>query len=282
MQLARILSLALCLAMAVMALPATADELGDAGRAVFEQNQKAVISIRTVLSINFGGGEDEQERESNALVIGEDGLSVLSLTAIDPTVMMQRLHGSEAEVVSKITTLKMILDDGKEVDGAVVLRDRDLDLAFVRPVEKPAQPLAHVDLDKIGDAGVLENVLFIAQMGKVARRTHVAFLERVMGVVEKPVKFYLVGEDRSQAVACSPCFDLEGGFVGIGVLRAIRATSAGAMGDNPIVIIAAAEDIKNAMKQVPAWGEAVPEESAPEESAPEEADAAEDTEEEAV
>jgi hypothetical protein len=274
MKFSRIPSLAFALLIAA-ALPAQADELADLARPVFETNKDSVISIRAVLSINFGGGADEQEREANATVIAADGLSVLSLTAIDPTVMMQRLHGNEGEIVSKVTTLKMILPGGAEIDGEVVLRDRDLDLVFVRPLTKPEEPMAHVDLENIGDAQVLDNLLFIGQMGKVARRAHITFIERVIGIVERPVKFYMVGEDRSQAVACSPCFTLEGGFVGIGVLRAIR--TAGSMSESPIVIIAAAEDIKTAMKQVPDWNTKIEDETASTPETAEDAETAEDT-----
>src|SRR2546422_4160959 len=37
-------------------------------------------------------------------------------------------------------------DDGTEIPAEIVLRDRDLDLAFIRPKTKPANPMPAVDL----------------------------------------------------------------------------------------------------------------------------------------
>ena len=46
--------------------------------------------------------------------------------------------------------MKILLDDGTEVPAEIVLRDKDLDLAFIRPKAKPASPMTSVDLTKSG------------------------------------------------------------------------------------------------------------------------------------
>lgn len=254
MQRTRTARLLVAAALVLTSFGAGADSIAEQGRAILGQYKDTVITIRAVLGVAFSGGrESEQEREANGTVIAPDGLTVLSLTAVDPTIMMQRLHGAEAEAVSKVTSLKMILGDGTEIDGEIILRDRDLDLVFVRPVTRPDEPMPYIDLDHSAQPQLLDHLVFIGQLGKVARRAHIVFVERVQGVVDRPLTFYVVGEDRNQAVACSPAFTLDGAFVGIGVLRAIRSTSAGSMGDNPMVVVCDAQDIKTAMIQVPAW-----------------------------
>jgi hypothetical protein len=283
MQRTRTAHLLVAAALVLSSFAAAGDPIAEQGRAILGQHRDAVITVRAVLGIAFGGRpESEQEREANGTVIAPDGLTVLALTALDPSIMMQRLHGAQAEAVSKVTSLKMILGDGTEIDGEIVLRDRDLDLVFVRPVTKPASPMPYVDLEDTAQPQVLDHLVFIGQLGKVARRAHIVFVERVQAVVDRPLTFYVVGEDRNQAVACSPAFTLDGAFVGVGVLRAIRSTSAGAMGDNPMVVVCDAQDIKTAMTQVPEWKEGTAAEPPSEEPGEPEEDAGEEAGEEAA
>jgi hypothetical protein len=85
----------------------------------------------------------------------------------------------------------------------------------------------------------------------VAQRSHVAFIDRVEGLVEKPRKFFILGEHRARQVVCSPVFTMDGKFVGIGVMRAVK-TDSSAMGDNVLVVVVPGEQIKELVAQVPA------------------------------
>ena len=236
-----------------------ADETAEKARAVLEANRDAVITIQAVIGMSFGGNENETEQESNATVIDPTGLSVLALTAVDPSAMFANMGEMASEMVTKVNSLKMLIPDGadvKEVEAEIVLRDKDLDLAYVRPKEKPAEEMAYVDLAKSGAPQLLDEVVVIGQLGKVARRAHTAFVERIEAVVEKPRTFYIPGEHRARAIMCSPVFTMDGEVVGVGVMRAIMAGGGGGgMGDNMMVIIVPAEDIADQVQQVPAFGE---------------------------
>ena len=39
---------------------------------------------------------------------------------------------------TEVNDIKILLEDGAEVPAEIVLRDKDLDLAFIRPKAKPA------------------------------------------------------------------------------------------------------------------------------------------------
>ncbi len=243
----------LLLILFVLAVPVSADEIAEKGRALLEENRGAVITVRSVLNISYGGGEDERENEANGTLITPDGLTVLSLAALDPTIMMQRMRGDQDNIVSKITNLTLLFADDTELDGEVVLRDQDLDLAFVRPVTKPEEPLPYVDLENRAQPQMLDQLILLGQLGKVARREHMAFVERVEAIVARPITFYVLGEDRGRAVACSPAFTTDGVFVGIGVMRAIRTSASAGMGDNVLVVVIDAEEIERTAEQVPDW-----------------------------
>ena len=68
----------------------------------------------------------------------------------------------------------------------------------------------------------------------------------------------VLGEHRAAALMCAPAFTLDGKFVGIGAMRAIKAQGDVGMGDNMLVVIVPARDIQEGMAQVPAFGEAAP------------------------
>lgn len=234
------------------------DETSEKGRAVFEANKDAVVTVRTAMSLSFGGNENERLNEGNGTVIDPSGLTVLSLTSVDPSSFYESMRDSGAELTTKVTSIKILLADGTELESEVVLRDKDLDLAFVRPKEKPEKPMAHVDLDNAAEPRLLDEVVVLAQLGKVARRAHSVSLARVEAIMEKPRTFYLLGEHLARLIVCSPAFTLDGKFVGIGVLRAIKGEGGGGMSDNVLAVIVPAEDIKEGAAQAPASGETAP------------------------
>lgn len=240
-----------CIGVMALAAPALALSTAEAGREVFAANKDAVITARIVSSVSFGGDENERENESNALVIRDDGLAVLSLYALDPTAVWAAMGRSPGEVVAKVKSVEYIMPDGTEVPAEVILRDKDLDLAYIRPIEKPAEPMPHVDITQGGTAKLLEELVFIAQQGKVVRRAHVVFVQRVEAVIEKPRLLYLTGEDRQDAIFSAPAFTLDGAFVGIGALRAINSEAAGGAGNNVMVVIVPAADIARGAEQAP-------------------------------
>ena len=71
---------------------------------------------------------------------------------------------------SELSDVKIVLDDGTEVPAEVVLRDKDNDLAFIRPKTKPAAPMAALDLANSGKADILDQVISLTRLGSAAGR----------------------------------------------------------------------------------------------------------------
>lgn len=232
---------------------AQAEDAAEMAQGVLDANQEAVITVVTVVGISYGGDDRERELEANATVIGDDGLSVLALTAVDPTQVYKTMGSGEDAPTSTVKAMKMIMNDGTEYEAEVVLRDSDLDLAFVRPVEPLGTKLPFVDMAHAAELNVLDQIVVLGQLGKVSRRAHSVFIERIEAVVDKPRLFYIPPEHRGRSILCSPVFALDGKFAGIGVMRAIR--SSGGMGDSVSVIIVPAADIAESAKQTPPYEE---------------------------
>src|SRR5438067_2180863 len=75
-----------------------ADDLADKGRAIFKQHQHAVVTVQLVLKSKFsvggrGGESNESRQDVTGTVVDPSGLTVLSLSATDPSQMLQAMMG---------------------------------------------------------------------------------------------------------------------------------------------------------------------------------------------
>jgi S1-C subfamily serine protease len=234
-------------------------------RAVLDQHKTAVVTIQLVIKQKFSmGGRGSQENESRnevtGTVISPEGLAVVALSATDPTSIYKTMMPDgmdDVQIDSEVSDVKILLGDGTEVPAQVVLRDNDLDLAYVRPLAKPAAPMAFVDLADSAPAQLLDTLVSINRLGKVAGRVYSVSLERVEAIVEKPRRFYIPGNDPTSTNQGCPAFTLDGKVVGLFVIRTIKDTSgSGGRGmfsgnENVIPVLLPAEDILEGARQAP-------------------------------
>lgn len=241
---------------------ACGDELTVQGRAVVEKNQKAVVTVQLVIKSKFSGmgmGSQEQEDKSEAtgVVIDPSGLTVLALSETDPSSMYESMisgmdMADKMKFSSSVGDVKLLLDDGTEVAARVVLRDKDLDLAFVRPETPPAQPLAAVDLTQGGEPQLLDAVISLDRLGRVANRTVAAGIEHIQAIIQKPRLLYVPGNDPTFSSLGSPMFTLDGKLVGITTMRTLAGggrSPMGGMDDNMMAVLVPAADVLEAAKQ---------------------------------
>ncbi|HVM47469.1 MAG TPA: serine protease [Candidatus Acidoferrum sp.] len=245
-------------ALAALAIPAPADDLAQKGREIFNQHQHAVVTVQEVLKVSSAGNSAsaESKQDITGTVLDPSGLTLLSLSACDPTEMYQRMLGEEysrRHVETEISDMKILLDDGTEVPAEIVLRDKDLDLAFIRPKTKPASPMAAIDLTKTSPAQVLDQVITLNRLNSAAGRAYAASVERISAVIQKPRTFYIPDSTMTSTALGSPAFAADGKLVGVVVMRTIssRGGSARNPRDNMASIILPAEDIAKAAKQAP-------------------------------
>lgn len=264
-RLTRIAAVTLTCAMAFLA---SADELADKGRAVLDKSKASVVTVRIVIKMQMSmtgmpSQEQEIKSESTGTIIDPSGLTVMSLNETDPSAMFENMMGSrdDFEIKSSIGDLKILQDDGTEISAAVVLRDRDLDLAFVRPTEAPKNPLPAIDLTKGVAPALLDPIVTITRLGRVASRKHAVSIERVSAIVERPRTFYVMGKDPTQTSLGSPALTLEGEAIGLCVMRTIKRGGDSGMSmfgggdENMLAIVVPAADILEVAKQAPAAGE---------------------------
>jgi S1-C subfamily serine protease len=248
-------------------VPAGADEFADKGRAIHKKHQQAVVTVQLVVKSKLTmsgmpGQSSESRQEVTGTIVDASGLTVVSLSAIDPGQMVQNVMGGadRVKMESELSDVKMLLSDGNELPAEVVLRDRDLDIAFIRPKSKPASSMAFLDLTQSGSAQVLDPMVALNRLGNAAGRAYSASAERISAIVQRPRLFYIPDSNMTTSTLGCPAFTLDGKVLGIFVMRATKSTGTGSSplgGQNPNYtgIVLPAADVLKAAKQAPATGE---------------------------
>ena len=174
-----VLGLCALIVAAASSAPGAQDTRGPA-RDVVRKWQSAIVNVRIVLKMRMSMGGREMQASDDPVdavgtVIDPSGLTVLSLGALNPGALMSRIMGSnsgssgepQVEITSEPTDVKIRLSDGTELPARIVLRDEDLDLAFLRPTRKPEKPLVSIDLNQSAKPALLDQVLVLTRLGRV-------------------------------------------------------------------------------------------------------------------
>jgi hypothetical protein len=230
-------------------LPAQADDTAGKGRDIFKKYQRAVVTVQeSVKATAAGGRSGEANLEITGTVIDPSGLTVVALSSCDPYELRRRMT-PDYKVDSEVSNVRILLEDG-DLPAEIVLRDRDLDLAFIRPKTKPASPMPAVDLSNAGSAQVLDEIIALNRLNRVVSRAYSASVERITALVQKPRTFYIPDSTLTTTASGSPAFTADGKVLGVFVMRAIPTTSESR--ESPIAaIILPAEDILKGAKQAP-------------------------------
>lgn len=245
-------------------VPSRADDVAQAGRNIVAKYQDSLVTIKITVKIhtNVNGEQstDDDKSETIGTVIDPSGLIVSSLATADPADAldgMARGH-EEMKITTEIVDLTIRTADGKEMPGKIVLRDKDLDLAFIRPLTKPATPLTALDLKTSTPPALLDEMAIIYRLGNIASRAVCITLDRLQAVVQKPRTFYVPGIAAMSTRLGAPVFSLDGNPIGILLLRtspeatsSISSSSGGIGGSNMLYIILPGADILDAAKEAP-------------------------------
>jgi S1-C subfamily serine protease len=240
-----------------------------AARDIVKKWQEAVVNVRVVLKtrMSVGGREmnaSEETVDGVATIIEPDGLAVMSLATLNPAGMMNRIMGpgtgsaeERFQMTSEPTDLKIRLSDGREIPAKIVLRDEDLDLAFIRPTTKPDKPFTSLALGDEGKPQALDPVVLVSRLGRVGGWVPAATLQSIQAVIERPRTMYVVdGSDGMGGGIGTPVFMLNGKLAGLLVLRSMSggrpgmfSMMGGSEGLGLLPVILPAGDIKEVAKQ---------------------------------
>lgn len=245
----------------VSARPAWTSITPQAGRELLAKSAPAIASVRVTseMVMTMEGREDIPEEEDIELagcVVHPSGLIVTSLTGMDSSSLYEdiwrRFETADIQFRSDIRDVKVRLDDGSEFHGEVALRDRDLDIALIRPRSPLEKPVAALDLSGPAGLEILDPVLLAGRAGRQLHWTPTAHVSAVTGVLTRPRRMYLLpgSEDWSLAPGLlgGAAFSAEGKLAGVVVIR--RLLPIGKEPAQSIFVILPAREILPVLSQV--------------------------------
>ncbi len=244
-----------------------AGDLKSAVQTTLQKSQKAIVPIKLVIKIKMSKEDQEHKTEITGTVIDPSGLTVVSAAAIDPAGTIKSLLGSmlkgrgssQFQFDSDVTETTIILDDGTEVEADVVLKDPDLDLAFIRP-RNTSRTFDAITLKPRGTPPqILEDVFAISRLGTSENRAPAISVGIIRAVVKGPRTFYICDDEISNGSLGCIAFATDGTPIGIfvtkksqgapgqgglaGLSRSLSGGGAGGTPMIPIVILRPVEDI---------------------------------------
>ncbi len=223
-----------------------------ASKQLIAAHQDSLVSITAVVKMSMSGGgtrgaPQERKMDSPGTVIDASGLVVTSLTRLDPTALMASMGGGMRGIESSIQEVKVVMGDGTEIPGQIVLKDADLDLAFVRAdtTSKEAKGIKFLPIDLADSTKVSpgEGLIGLARADETVGRVPGVRLDHVFTVAKRPREFVLVS---STDFLGSPVYTESGKLVGIGILRPGRSVNRSS------TAIAVADDVKEVAEQAKA------------------------------
>ena len=211
------------------------DPAAAAAKKLFAEKQDAVVWVSVVIKISYSteGSKDgpmnipdrEQKMEGLGTFIESNGLLVVAMSSIDPSreISGREFRGMKLEASTALKEVRIIMPDGTEIPAEVMLRDVDLDLAFIRPKPgaKEAQGVSFkaIDLKNSHKAGVAEEAIALGRMDEVLNRVASVSVGQVTAVTRKPREFVRA----TSAQPGCPVFAVDGKLMGIGAVRFVRS-----------------------------------------------------------
>lgn len=229
-----------------------AQSVREKAREVAKKNQDAVVWVTAIVKIEITAGGrsvgNPRETKMQALgtVIDPSGLTVVALSAIDPAPALNgqtvNMGGEMVKVAAKSEHSQVKINVGdQEIASKIVLKDPDLDLAFLVPEKADTKlGVTPLKLEKAPKLEILDELICLGRLPKSMEQAPAAAMSEVSGLVKKPRTFIMGGRTVGGVV-----LSLDGTVVGItATYRTDPANPAASS-----LVIVPAEDVLEVAKQ---------------------------------
>lgn len=178
------------------AQPGRSDAQGEMMRSLAARYQPCLVTLKMVIKSSMGMGDNQSEIEAEGFLLTSSGLVVTTNMSIDPMAAYSSAMGEEGGggFSSSVTSIKILTAAGEELPARVVLRDKDTNLAFVRPLNKPRHALSAISFNGpgTGTARLGDPVYVLGRQGKAGGRNVEIKAARIVSTMQKPRLRYLL------------------------------------------------------------------------------------------
>lgn len=231
-------------------------EIEDAGKRVFEKGRTRIVSIKVVASTVIKDQKEEIKMESQGMVLDEKGTVLVAFSSIDPIKYLIKMFslmgmGSQTANLKKLTSsiddIKYILDNGKEVQAKLIITDKDLDVAIIKP-EKPGEKFDFFEVRELEKPALFDEMVAFFRLSKDYNRELSFITTSVNCRLTKPEDLFLV--QGGIPMSCL-IFDKQGRFAGLSVSRGTddEDTKSLGMANSMVTSILPAKEILEIIKQ---------------------------------
>lgn len=207
------------------------------------------VSVTVRIEVSAGGRSfppSERKLEALGTVLAQDGLIVLSLNQVDPTDTILSRMRTPGDINVNYTEVLILRPDGSEIKADFLLKDADLDLAFIRPQTMDSDSdnslsFQNVQFDpaNIPTIQALDEVVSLGKLGRNLYRKSILQRGWVNAVIDKPRDYFVV----ENVTPGTPVFDKSGIWIGITAFRKEGGKPSG-------VITVPAKDVMEIAEQV--------------------------------
>ena len=202
-------------AAALSTLPA-ADPIAAAMKSVLDTQVNALVTVKFVMKYEGFGRDGEVETEVPGVMIESTGLVICSNLR---TGGMSAMLGGRGGSMTARDIKVLIGEDTEGVEGKLIARDSELDLAWVKiddeKLPKDGKGYAAIDFAKSVNPEIGDSIFTIARLGKFFDRAPFAHDGRVLGLIKKPRKLiHCKTEDYG-----SPVFNSAGEPIGLVIVQ---------------------------------------------------------------
>jgi hypothetical protein len=181
--------------------------------------------------MDIPGLDQEHKTQCVAAIIDPTGLAITSLTNLNPQNAMGKIRVNRGgvpqtlELDCQVQEVKYRLADGSEVPAHIVLKDEDLDLAFLAPL-KPMDKATEAKTavlpvgNTVPQPELLDYTILIGRTGEDLNYNPTLNLGRILSILSTPRTCYL----GTSSGLGSPVFDHHGKVLGI-ICRCVKADS---------------------------------------------------------
>lgn len=176
-------------------------------------NADALVSVKFVLKMQGGGGDDENEGEVTGIMIDPAGLIICSNSQVggNPAFMRRGASATPSDI-----KVYLGADDAQGLDARMIARDSDLDLVWFKVKEPGERKFAFVDLARAAAPKAGDRLYAIVRLGKYFDRVPAVRETRVGAIARKPRTLLVPSSNLGVGVMV---FDGSGAAVGLTVVQ---------------------------------------------------------------